>query len=72
MLCLPCIGCPEISLFRRTVKHTYAFIHFGLIINHAKFQIDTPMAWFLELDLKKLTFEQNLLLFTDFNKRSPF
>ena len=66
------IGCPEISLFRHTVKHSWVSIPFGLNTDHAKFQIDTPMAWFLELDLKKLTFEQNLLLFTDFPKRSPF
>ena len=66
------LGCPEISLFHCIVKHSWASIPFGLITDHAKFQIDTPMAWFLELDLKKLTFEQSLLLFTDFAKRSPF
>ena len=66
------VGCPEISLFHRTVKHSWASIPFGLITDQAKFQVDTPMAWFLELNLKKLTFEQNLQLFTDFAKRSPF
>ena len=66
------VGCPEISLFRCTIKHSWAPIPFGLITDHAKFQIDTPMAWFLELDLKKLTFEQYLLLFTDFAERSSF
>ena len=30
------------------------------------------MAWFLELDLKKMTFEQNLLLFTDLPKEALF
>ena len=50
------LGCPEISLFRCTIKHSWASIPFGLITDHAKFQIDTPMAWFLELDLKKTDF----------------
>ena len=50
------IGCPEISLFHRTVKHSWASIPFGLITDHANFQTDTPMAWFLELDLKKTDF----------------